>query len=83
MKYADRSKMSGLWRTVISSTVLCKPVYCGKCSAELFHAETEGGISGYTSTCHQKPVQVQDEKLMFNILRASFNPEKEDTGGQV
>ena len=25
-------------------------------------------------TCHQeKPVQVQDEKLMFNIIRASFN----------
>ena len=37
-----------LRRIVSCGAVLCRPVYCGKCSAELFHAETEGRISGYT-----------------------------------
>ena len=39
---ADRSRIQGLWRFITGSTVLCKTGDRGKCSAELFYAETEG-----------------------------------------
>ena len=51
------------------------PVYCGKCFAETVLCRgPKVGSAVIRLTCHQeKPVQVQDEKLMFNIIRASFN----------
>ena len=37
-----QSRIQGLWRFITGSTVLCKTGDRGKCSAELFYAETEG-----------------------------------------
>ena len=42
--HAGRTGHEGLRRIVAGGAVLCESVYCGKCSAELFYAETEGGI---------------------------------------
>ena len=39
---ADRTRIQGLWRFITGSTVLCKTGDRGKCSAELFYAETKG-----------------------------------------
>ena len=39
----------------------------------LFSVQSESRISGYPLYRHQeKPLQVQDEKLMFNIIRCIF-----------
>ena len=52
-----------------------EPLYRGKCSAQLFYAQTEGGVSGDPADQAMTipPVEVEDEKLMFRIIRASFN----------
>ena len=52
-----------------------KSIYCSKCTAELLYAKTEGGICGDPSghAMQKPPVKVKDEKLMFRIIRASFN----------
>ena len=50
---ADRMQVGhgheGLRRIVAGGAVLCESIYRGKCSAELFYAETEGRISGDSS----------------------------------
>ncbi len=44
------------------------------CIPNCFMPRPKVGSAVIRLTCHQeKPVQVQDEKLMFNIIRASFN----------
>ena len=69
-------------RCIISgSAVLCKTLYCCQCSAELFYAETESGSGVIRLTRHaETPVQVDDEKLLFQIIRASFNQKKRNAG---
>lgn len=37
-----------LWGTVARSAILCKAIYCSKCSTELFYAETESRVCGDT-----------------------------------
>ena len=51
-----------------------KPYIVANVAAELLHAPAESGICGDPLERHEEPpVQVQDEKLMFRIIRASFN----------
>ena len=42
--HAGRTGHEGLRCIVAGGAVLCESIYRGKCSAELFYAETEGGI---------------------------------------
>ena len=63
-----------LRRIVSCGAVLCQTVYCGKCSAQLFYAQTEVGSAVIRLERHEHPpVEVRDEKLMFRVIRASFN----------
>ena len=41
---AGRTRYKGLWCFVACGSVLCRTVYCCKCTAELFYAETYCGI---------------------------------------
>ncbi len=48
--------------------------YIGECASELFYAKAKVGSAVIRLTRHKKPpVQVEDEKLMFRLIRASFN----------
>ena len=54
--HAGRTGHEGLRCTVAGGAVLCESIYRGKCSAELFYAETEGRLSGDSSdNCMTKP----------------------------
>ena len=51
-----------------------KPEIVANVPPNCFMPRPKVGSAVIRLTCHQeKPVQVQDEKLMFNIIRASFN----------
>ena len=51
-----------------------KPYIVANVPPNCFMPRPKVGSAVIRLTCHQeKPVQVQDEKLMFNIIRASFN----------
>ena len=51
-----------------------KPQIIANVPPNCFMPRPKVGSAVIRLTCHQeKPVQVQDEKLMFNIIRASFN----------
>ena len=65
----------GLRGAVAGGAVLCGAVYCGECAAELFYAAVlKVGSAVIRLTRHEvMPVETKDEKLMFSIIRASFN----------
>ncbi len=47
--YAGGTGNEGLWCPVTGSAVLRRAIYCGKCTAELLYASSEGWICGNPS----------------------------------
>lgn len=47
-RMAGRAGNKRLRRIVSCGAVLCQTVYCGKCSAQLFYAQTESRVGGDT-----------------------------------
>ena len=72
--YENRTRFQRIWCPVSGGTVLCKSGDCSKCSSELLYASPNVGSAVIRLTRHETPVvDAKDEKLMFRIIRASFN----------
>mgnify|MGYP000057934746 CR=1 FL=1 len=64
----------GLRSAVPCGSILCRSIHSGECASELFYAKAKCGSAVIRLTRHKvPPVQVEDEKLMFQMIRASFN----------
>ena len=46
---AERTREQRLRRVIAGGSVLCKPLYCSKCSAQLFHAPAQSGLCCYSA----------------------------------
>ena len=47
--FEERTREQRLWRVIAGGSVLCKPLYCSKCSAQLFHAPAQSGLCCYSA----------------------------------
>ena len=80
---ADRMQVGpgvqGLWGIVPGGPVLCRTVYCGQCTAQLLHTQAQCGLCG--DPAYQAHGSAGDgpgrAKLMFKLIRASFNQRQE------
>ncbi len=73
-QYADRTRIQGLRSFITGSPVLCKPEIVANVPPNCFMPRPKVGSAVIRLTRHQNPpVQAKDEKLMFRIIRASFN----------
>ena len=77
----DGAGIQGLRSAVFGCTVLCRPELVANVPPNCFMPRPRVGSAVIRLTRHEKPpVEVQDEKLMFGIIRASFNQRRKTLG---
>ena len=72
--YAVRSGNKRLWCIITRSAVLCRTICGSECAAKLLYAKTKVGSAVIRLTKYKDaPIKVTNEKLLFQLIRASFN----------
>ncbi len=66
---------------LFGGTVLCETDHCSSCATELLFFMPRPGVGSAVITLNcleATPVEVKNEKLMFKLIRASFNQRRKN-----